>query len=429
MGWILTLFYFALILVFLPRLGFVKRSGLDSIEIRILFSLKVGAGLLLWAIYHYYYGNDRVTADAFRFFDDALIIYSVVATDPMVYLKILLGLDMSDPQVVAVVDQMNNWYKPYNQGVYNDNQSIIRFNALSMILSFGYFQVHTVLINLLSFLGMLAIYRVLKKELMLPKYLLLITVFLIPQVLLWSSGVLKEPLLFFSLGLFFFALWHIFRYRALNVLNSLAALIGLTGLLLVKNYILLCLLPSLVFLISLSVFRHWRAWQAAILSLLICLVSFFVLSSIPQIGLLDKLVSKQVNFIRLGIMSDSGSYFEIPKLSPDIWSFLSSSPEAFMNTSIRPFLWNVSSILELFSSIEALVISLIFLLTMIFANHRKMWNSDIMIFSLLFFLSLFILIGWVTPVAGAIVRYKIPALIFAVPCFVNFLIPAIREKI
>ncbi len=429
MGWILSLFYFALIIFLLPRIPFVKRSGLKPNEIRLVFSLKVLAGFALWAIYFFYYGNDRVSADAFRFFDDALIIYGALLEQPLVYVKIISGIGMNDPEVVELVDQLNNWYKPYNQGVYNDNQSIIRFNAICMLFSFGFFHVHTVLINLISFLGLMGIYRILKKELRLHRYALIASVFLIPQVWLWGSGVLKEGLVLGAIGLLFFGIWHLLVYRCYRTQNIAAALLGLGGLLLVKNYLLLCLLPAFLFLILDYFVPRLKIWFAATISAMVSVIGLMVLSQVESIALLEKLVSKQVDFIRLGIMSDSGSYFEIPRLKPELFSFIKAAPEAMMNVLFRPFIGDADSLLAIFSSIEAMIIALLIFIALVPWQRGRIWNSKIFYFGLFFSVSLFLLIGLVTPVAGAIVRYKIPALIFIVPIALNFLPKRINEKI
>lgn len=296
MAWILSFFYFALILYFLPKISLVKNSDLKVWELRILYSLKVLAGIILWLIYFYYYGNDRSSANAFRFFDDASIIYRQLTENPAIYFKILFGVSMNDPDVLLVIDSLNNWFKPNNHGVYNDNQSIIRFNAFCMLFSFGYFHVHTVLINFFAFAGLIALYRVFRKSLVLPKYLLIAGLFFVPQVWLWASGVLKEGLLIGGIGLFFIGLWHLFVYKSYKLKNFLVFIVGLSVLSLVKNYIILCFLPAVLFLIINKVVFRKSTALAAFSALGLGFLVFVVLSWLPSFALLENIVSKQVDF-------------------------------------------------------------------------------------------------------------------------------------
>ena len=99
---------------------------------------------------------------------------------------------------------MNFWSRSYNFGLINDNQTIIRFNALIQFFSFGNYQIHNILFNLLSFTGLLAIWKFFKTKFEVKKWMLLLSLFLFPTVLLWTSGVLKESILIFALGFFLY---------------------------------------------------------------------------------------------------------------------------------------------------------------------------------------------------------------------------------
>ena len=421
MSWILVALYFAIILYFIPRIPFFQNTGLSKFDIRMVYSIKVAAGFALFAIYFFYYGNNRSTADSFRFFDDALIIYEQLFSSPLTYFKTLFGIALNDPEVASTIENLNNWFKPYNQGVYNDNQSIIRFNALAMLLSFGNFHIHTLLMNLLSMFGLMAIYRLLKSELNLGKYTWLLAVFFLPQVILWSLGVLKEGLLLLAMGLFIYAAWKIVSKADYSINHFLILAFSFWGLLLVKNYIILCLMPSLIFLFAQRFLPKLKKVNVALIVLGACATMIILLSQIEALGLLEKIVSKQVDFIRLGIMSNSGSYFELSPLSPNLASFFKTIPEALLNASLCPFIYDSSSVFEYLASLEALFIVFLIISAFIIGPKQGLWNSNTFWFSFLFYLSLLVIIGLVTPVSGAIVRYRIPALVILLPVLVNFL--------
>ena len=63
-----------------------------------------------------------------------------------------------------------------------------------------------------------------------------VTTLFIPSVLIWTTGILKEPLCMFGLGICFYTLNNILKRR--NVIkNIISLLVGSLLLLIIKNYI------------------------------------------------------------------------------------------------------------------------------------------------------------------------------------------------
>lgn len=107
----------------------------------------------------------------------------------------------------------------------------------------------------------------------------------------------------------------------------------------------------------------------------------------------------------------TGSTIETPRLKPDFWSILKASPTALMNAMFRPFPWNIRSPFMLLSGVENLIILLLIVLG-IFQFESGAFSNPIFWVAVSFALTILILTGLVTPVVGAIVRYKVPALPF-----------------
>jgi hypothetical protein len=118
---------------------------------------------------------------------------------------------------------------------------------------------------------------------------------------------------------------------------------------------------------------------------------------------------------------NAGSKIQIPILENSMKSFILNTPQALINSFLRPFIWEAHNPLAILAAIEnVLVIAYITLLIFFF---KKVQLNNWILFSFSFSTSLLILIGLTTPVLGAIVRYKIPALpfvIFAIFSFFNF---------
>src|ERR1700740_1746763 len=121
------------------------------------FLVKILFGFFLTYIYTSYY-PDRKTADIYKYYDDARVISNSLSEKPGDYIKIISGIGNDNLYFdTTYYTKMNNWYKRYDFGTYNDNHTIIRFNALVMPLAFGSFHVHTVFMCMISFIGLCAL--------------------------------------------------------------------------------------------------------------------------------------------------------------------------------------------------------------------------------------------------------------------------------
>lgn len=406
---ILILLWTALITWYLGRTKWLSKGVFSSQEVQVLFILKVGVGIGLATFYEIYY-HDRRSTDAFRFFDDALIIYNQLASDPLLYFKILFGVDMVDPKVIDALSGMNNWYKQHSHGVFNDNQTIIRFNALLLPISQGYFHVHTVVASFLSFTGFIALISAFTRWVKIPKMLSLVII-LFPQVIFWSSGVLKESLLFFTMGWFFFFLtktyldkWHRGVYFGL-VLCAF-------GMYLVKNYIIICMIPGISAILVSRLIPSFKRIRFASMLIVLQIIGVIILDYLMGSHRAHSIFQKQTDFIKEAVLGNAGSYFETFVLEKNWLSIIENAPSAFWNTLTRPSVLEPNSIITLMASFENIFIAGIWLMPIIWFRKPKNQEGVLLVFCLSFFVLLYILIGLTTPVAGALIRYKIPALPF-----------------
>ena len=129
--------------------------------------------------------------------------------------------------------------------------------------------------------------------------------------------------------------------------------------------------------------------------------------SFPEI-----LAQKQHDFINyVNSLSHVGSRIEIARIEPNLLSVLKATPQALVNAFFRPTIFEVSNAMMLLAAMENLLIVLTIFLAFFFfskQNLQKPW----LWFSISFTIILFTLGGLTTPVLGALVRYKAPALPF-----------------
>lgn len=209
----------------------------------VLFLIKVAAGFSLWYVYTVYY-PDRSYADIWKFYDDSAVMHEALPESPGDYFSMLTGIGIDDRIEETYLMRMNHWHQPFESNLFNDSHTIIRFNALIRIFSFGNYHTHTLIMCLLSFLGLAAIYRWAYRIIPHWKRVILFTLFLLPSLVFWSSGVLKEGLMLFALGVFLEQFWKYLQDRKMfRVLwiTLTAALLAIT-----KLYMLAFLAPAIL---------------------------------------------------------------------------------------------------------------------------------------------------------------------------------------
>lgn len=412
-GFLLALSYTALILFAMGRIPFFAQVPHLSLRwVRLLFLAKIAAGTALWAVYTYLY-TDRTTADIFKYFDDSFHMYKALPGHPVDYLKMLFGYQNDTPEFLKTYYlQMNNWERHYESNLYNDAHTIIRFNAAVRLISFGEFHVHTVIAAFLSFLGSVGIYRVFVHRLPGLERPLLLVLFLLPSVLFWSSGVIKESLLFFGLGLLLHQLHRITGARQ-RWYDLVLALFALALLFLLKFYVLMSLVPALVFFLWSTGRTGWSAWWRAIVVFgAFALIGTNIQVILPGTDILGILTMKQRDFVGLAQQMNSGSFVMPVLLLPEVELFAAQSPYALFITFLGPLVYAGPGAMGLISAAENLAIVLVVMICLIYRRPWAKVDLPLLLALIGFVLVLALVIGWTTPVMGAVVRYRTPLLPF-----------------
>lgn len=410
-GILLAIGYTALLLYFMRRLPFYARvPHLPVRSVALLLVLKVLAGTALWAVYTWSY-TDRVHADVFKYFDDSAVMFDALRERPGDFLRMLfsVGNDNAwfDERYYKV---MNHWYREYESNLHNDAHTIIRFNAALRLLSFGEFHVHTVFAAFLSLTGMLALYRAFVGLLPGRERLLAIAIFLLPSVLFWASGVIKESLLFFGLGLL---LWKVLELLNGTIRPWGLLLLALSTVLLfhLKFYVIASLLPGIVLLILARLLP-----RVPVLLLCAAVLGGSVLLGlnlhhlVPGFNILETIAVKQRDFIGLSEAMQPGSFVMPERLAPTFRSFLQQGPYALYIALLGPLFHSGPGLFGLVAAAENVMILVMLLLIL---RYRVAWTQvrqDLVLALLTYIVLMALVIGWTTPVMGAVVRYRTPLL-------------------
>jgi hypothetical protein len=414
LGALLATGYAALFLLVIRRSPFFTSTGLKARTVGGLFLLKILAGTALWFVYTYLH-TDRATADIYRYFDDGNIMFRAFGKAPLDYLSMLSGIGNDQPAFDnAYYKVMNNWYRQYESNMYNDAHTMIRFNAFVRLFSFGHYHVHTVFACFACTIGLVALYRAFVHRLPGHERMLMVAIFLLPSVLFWASGVIKEALLFMGLGLFVLSLTELqrtgFSWKYLALLPFCAVLLFF-----LKFYVLLSMMPALIAYLW-CVGTHGRR---ALLKFALVFAVFAVLGVnseriIPRFDILEVLWVKQRDFIGMATEVKAGSLVSVMPLEPTVKSFVSQVPHALYMTFLSPITTWRNGPLGLMSALENLVILIGLILAF---RWKRSWGEvdrPLLYFCVGYCLLLALVIGWTTPVIGALVRYRAPLLPFLI---------------
>lgn len=410
MEWILFIAYISIFIFIIFKLKFFNSLPFSPYVTIGIFLLKVLAGFgLLW-IYTYYY-SDRLSSDVFKYFDDGKAIFKAFQTGHYLdFFKMVTGINCSDPNLHIYYDHTNFWFKNFNYNLYNDNRTIIRFNALALIFSHGNIYINSLFISFLSFLGSIALFKSFSSFFKKKKYELLFATFLIPSVIFWSSGLLKEGLLMLGLG---YLIWSItlIAIKPMTVKSIVLFLLSVFLMYLTKLYVLVSLIPGILSYLVIKKFPKYSLVKFVGIHLLFLVL--VLINPIPKFNLIEITAQKQHDFINVvKVFGNVDSYYEIPQLNPNFTSFLTNAPTALFNSLFRPLPKDIHKIIMLPPFAENLLLLLLLILLIFYRSKLSNNFLPLLYMSISFVLIFFILIGLTTPVIGALVRYKVPGLPF-----------------
>lgn len=400
----------------LSRQFISNKIGLKTFILPFLFLIHVICGIVLSSIYTYYYPN-RNLADTFKYFDDSKHLFDLFFNDNSVFWKVFLGLDELGEDVVRELSFTNNWFPNSRRTFFNDNRTVIRLNTLLRFISLGNYYIHLLFFILIGFIGKIFIYHTLKKYLPISNYLFwLFAVFLIPSVVFWTSGVLKEGPLFLLLGLIIYYLDKV--YCSVKKASNYLILFALIYLMVfIKFYVVLFMLPAIMWIVQLRLtnINRWKLLIVNILGYLIIIQLWHWIH--PRWSLLTILHAKKIDFEGLAKIEAANSYIKTYVLDKSLWSFILNIPQGLFHALFQPLFWKCNTFFMWIAFFENSIL-LIFVAILFFYRQSKS-HSHQAIFALFYALCFLIITGIITPIAGSLVRYKIPALSFFLFYFIQ----------
>ena len=222
----------------------------------VIFVLKIIIGISLNIIYSEYY-QDRKTSDIYKYFDDSKYIHHSLKNNPLHFIQLITGINDNNPQLAIYTDSTLHWkqqsqefsnFTQTSNVTFSNHRTITKFNAIMRIFSFGNINTHVLIMSFISLIGCLLIFKSFYQFIPSDNLkIYLVIIFLTPSIIIWSSGILKEGLLFFAFGLYFNSLFNLSKNYNRNAAILLFSFFLIFTL---KYYLFIIIIPlTLLYLI------------------------------------------------------------------------------------------------------------------------------------------------------------------------------------
>jgi hypothetical protein len=409
LSYIFFLVYLLLLCRCIIKMRFVKNAGISQTTLLLLFLLKVAAGLVLgWVTY---YVLDRHN-DYWEINTESWTEYQLLWNNPKLYFTNLFQSGYTNGYS-GFFDSVNSFWNDLR------NNILIKILSVFNLLSRGNYYINSLFFNCFTFLGHIAFYRVFISIYPRQKIQVLIGCFLLPSMLYFTAGVQKDALIFSLLGFICYAVFTALQKNSFTVKKIIGIIAALVLILFVRSYVTLALAPALLVLIIIYKFKLQAARSFFIAYAVLALLFFGISYVMPSVSPMQAVVNKQQAYLNLAAAS---TQVKLDTLQPTVVSFLKTAPQAFSHTLLRPHITDLATKNLLPLATEVICYHIIFIIWL-FRRHRNTSTHPFIYFGLLFTLTVFLLIGYIVPSLGAIVRYRSLYLVFLITpllCSINW---------
>ena len=378
--------------------------------------VKLFGAIAICLVYVFYYGG----GDTLNYYSDNTVISRLFVQSPLKALSYTFGANTADKWFYF---DINTGWPIYF--VDTHASMITKITWVLSLVTFNSFTGQTMILAWLSYFLIWRMYEVFLMEFPGLSKEFAISLFFVPSLFFWGSGLLKDTVTFAAVTLFTSSFYYLVVKKQRQVLNISYMVFASILLINIKPYIFFALLPgSLLWYsgIGLSKIDNklLRAYMGPILGVITLLSVFVVLqfmSSFLGDYSLDNVLNKAV-VTQQDLKAEyyQGSSFDIGDFDPTIPGILSKMPLAITACLFRPYLWESNNPGMMMSGLENFIMLLFTLYLLVklrvYNVFRLMFRHRLLFFTVSFSLFFSFSVGLTTSNFGSLVRYKIPAIPF-----------------
>lgn len=368
---------------------------LSYLQLSLALIIKISLACLYGYIFLRFYGGD----DTWQMHMEGIEQGNLLKTNPALFFREFT------PAAEIYTENKLKFLHSYLQDLefYIQAKTLAVFNLLTA----GNYYLNAFLFSLIIFWGHYWLFSMMNDRFPGNKNLFYLVIFLFIPAVFWISGIRSDSWLFFFTSLLLFSFNKSLRNSSLLTISGIV--IGFAGMLIFRAPYAFLVLPALVAW-TLSEKGNKRTSVAFIavygIALLLFFGSFYLSEKNAATNII---VNKQQAFFAL----EGNTRYSLDTLEANPLSFARILPQAVSNTILRPFPWEVKGAFQVLSVLENLVFLIVILLFVINMIRQKILPPPPVFWALLIFaFSIYVLVGYIVPFPGAIVRYKaIPEMI------------------
>ncbi|MDB5222907.1 MAG: hypothetical protein JWN83_1574 [Chitinophagaceae bacterium] len=401
MSYLFFFIYLGLFCWLLTKIKFITDTGIDKRVIVILFLVRIIAGVINGYVNLYHYTG----TDIAFFHQEGITEYHLLFNDPVEYFTNIFKYHNQNSGLLDITDSF-----------WNNLRSVLMVKLLSIfnIFSRGNFFINSIFYNFLIFFGSVSFYRIFIRIFPNKEIWLTLILFFLPSLIYFTAGTHKDGLIFLGLGISCYNLFFLIK-KGFSIPKIVWLLTGLTIIFLLRNFVLITLLPAITAWIIAEKNKKFTLQTFIAVYLFFILLFFGVGKLHPALDLPQYVSTRQIAFVQISKASQSA--VNINPLFPNFRSFLNNSPQALNHALMRPYLTEKFTLPYIPAAIEIFIYQGLFFLFLLFRSKNR--SGPFIYFSVFFGLSMFLMIGYTIPIIGAIVRYRsiyFPFLIIPIVC-------------
>jgi len=409
--WGIWLLYFTVIFT---ALWFYRHSKADDTIYKWFltgFLVKVFGGVFFSLIFVYYYKF----GDSFEYYRGAVMLGNTFLNSPSDYFDLLLS-ESSHNHVghlrqytdsLAYSDSPEEWF-------------MVKLISPISVLTFKSYLTINLFMSIISFFGSWKLFKVFSSILPKQKKYAFIASFLIPSMIFWGSGLMKDTLTLAGINYMIYILYFGIVKGNFRIIYLLGAIFWFYITFTLKSYIVIAFLPSVILTLYFKYKSHiqsqfLRAISTPIIFTLFLIIGFFSLKVLSETS--TKYNANQLEGSIKGFHSWhttlGGSSYNLGDVEYTVMGAFKKIPAALNVTFFRPYIWEARSIVVILGALESVLLFSLFIYILIKTkmNPFKFLKDTVLLKALIVFILIFgFAVGFTSYNFGALGRYKMPVM-------------------
>jgi hypothetical protein len=394
--------------------------------------LKFFGAITFGLIYAFFYPGGDTTS----YWKYGVVIGDTFWTSPSIWFKLIIHAPM-DNDLYPYLSKLP-WF-------YDASSSIpCQIVGLFAPFCFNTYSVIALFFALISFNGIWHLFLVLNSLYPNLHKKTALSIFYLPSLFFWGSGIMKDPLVLAGLGWFTYAFYFGLVKRERPLKCTILGIISVYLLFGVKPYVIGCFFPPMVIWLYLLYIKNIKnlvvktlfTFLAVVLSIGFLSLFANLLESSTGYKFNDlNSVTQRIEITNRWIQSvtrEEGSSYDLGENDGTVAGNLALAPQAIFTSLFRPFIWEIRNVVALLAAIESswiFIVTLIVLIKVgIFRTVKIILADPTIMFCLLFSIILSFIVGISSGNFGTLVRYKIPMIPFYISAMYAILQTRAKQK-